>query len=74
MSRKIAAVGSLAWVANERFTVQQLEEQDVEDIAFAVRTDMDWLNEHMANIFERNILYAMLLLPPNPGRRFMADR
>jgi hypothetical protein len=60
MSRKIAAVGSLAWVSDERSIIKKLEDQDVEDIAFAVRTDMDWLNEHMANIFERPILYAKL--------------
>jgi len=58
-ARKNTAVGSLAWIANERYTIERLEEQDVEDIAYAVRNDMDWLNEHMANIFEKNILYAM---------------
>lgn len=58
-AHKITAVGSLAWLANERYTIKQLKEQDVEDIAYAVRNDMDWLNEHMANIFEKNILCAM---------------
>ena len=58
-SRKTAAVGSVAWIENERVTIQQLEEQDVEDIAYAVRNNMEWLNEHMANIFERNNLYAL---------------
>jgi hypothetical protein len=60
MSRKIAAVGSIAWVNNERTAIRKLEDQDEEDIAFAVRNDMEWLNEHMANIFERPILYAKL--------------
>jgi hypothetical protein len=60
MSRKIAAVGSIAWANNERTAIRKLEDQDEEDIAFAVRNDMEWLNEHMANIFERPILYAKL--------------
>jgi len=58
--RKTATVGSLAWVSNERSTFRQLEDQDVEDIAYSVRNEMDWLNEYMANIFERNPLYAVL--------------
>jgi hypothetical protein len=57
-SRQIATVGSHAWIANERSIVQQLEDEDVEIMAYAIRNDMEWLNEHMANIFERNILYA----------------
>ena len=60
-ARKIAPLGSLTWIADERTTAQQLEEQDVEIIAYAVRNDMEWLNEHMANIFERNVLYAISL-------------
>lgn len=51
-------VGSLAWVANERATIEQLEAQELEEFAFAARNDLEWLNEHMADIFERNTLYA----------------
>lgn len=59
MAARNPQVGSVAWIAKERSTVKQLEEQDIEDVAYVVRGDMEWLNEHMANIFERNILYAI---------------
>lgn len=51
---KPTTIGSFSWIANERSTVQQLGEQDVEDFAFSARNDLEWLNEHMADIFERN--------------------
>lgn len=51
---KPAPVGSHNWVANERALIRQHEEQDVEDFAFSARNDLEWLNEHMADIFERN--------------------
>jgi hypothetical protein len=54
--RQVATVGSLSWISNERSIFQQLEDQDVEDIAYSVHNSMEWLNEHMANIFERNLL------------------
>lgn len=51
---KPAPVGSLSWIANERALIRQHEEQDIEDFAFSARNDLEWLNEHMADIFERN--------------------
>jgi hypothetical protein len=51
---KPAAVGSFSWIANERALIRQHEEQDIEDFVFSARSDLEWLNEHMADIFERN--------------------
>ncbi|RPB10884.1 hypothetical protein P167DRAFT_236595 [Morchella conica CCBAS932] len=61
------SVGSVSWIANERSTVQQLGDQDMEDFAFAARNDLEWLNEHMAEIFERNNLDVAELLK-TPGK------
>lgn len=55
---KFTPVGSLTWVTNERSTVLQLGNQDFEDFAFSARTDLEWLNEHMADIFERTQVYV----------------
>lgn len=51
---KSVPVGSFNWIANERALIRQHEEQDIEDFAFSARNDLEWLNEHMADIFERN--------------------
>lgn len=51
-------VGSQAWIANENRVYQEMEAQDVEDFAYLARNEMEWLNEHMADIFQRNVLYV----------------
>lgn len=55
-------VGSVAWITNEHAAIAQLEAQELEEFAYAARNDLEWLNEHMADIFERNTLYAIRLL------------
>lgn len=55
---KPAPVGSHNWVANERALIRQHEEQDIEDFAFSARNDLEWLNEHMVDIFERNQVWV----------------
>lgn len=57
------SIGSAAWIAAEKENVARLLEQEMEDVEFPVRHEMDWLNEHMAEIFSTNHLYACLLLP-----------
>jgi hypothetical protein len=51
-------VGSAAWIAAEKENVTRLLEQETEEVEFPVRHEMDWLNEHMAEIFSRNQLYV----------------
>ncbi|KAI9891954.1 MAG: hypothetical protein M1814_002148 [Vezdaea aestivalis] len=53
-SKAPAPVGSSAWIAAERENALQFEAQDVEDFTYAARNDVEWLNEHMADIFSRN--------------------
>lgn len=50
------AVGSAAWIAAEKENVARLLEQEMEEVEYPVRHEMDWLNEHMAEIFSTNQL------------------
>lgn len=51
-------VGSAAWVSTEKENISQLVEQEMEEVEYPVAHEMDWLNEHMAEIFENNNLYV----------------
>ena len=52
------AVGSAAWIAAEKENVARLLEQEMEEVEYPVRHEMDWLNEHMAEIFSTNQLWV----------------
>jgi hypothetical protein len=47
-------VGSTSWIAEERSTALQLVNTEAEEFSFSARNDVDWLNEHMAEIFSKN--------------------
>ncbi|KAI9710878.1 MAG: hypothetical protein M1812_007330 [Candelaria pacifica] len=47
-------VGSMDWISHERGQVSQFADQENEDFAFSARNEVDWLNEHMAEIFNKN--------------------
>ena len=55
-SKAAAAVGSTAWVAAEKENVLQLLQQEKEELAYPAQHEMEWLNEHMAEIFSRTQL------------------
>jgi hypothetical protein len=50
------AIGSAAWIAAEKENVTRLLEQEMEEVEYPIRHEMDWLNEHMAEIFSTNQL------------------
>ena len=52
------AVGSAAWVAAEKENVLQLLQQEKEELIFPAQHEMEWLNEHMAEIFNKSHVYA----------------
>lgn len=56
MASRAKAVGSAAWIAAEKENVINLVEQEMEEVQFPVMHELDWLNEHMAEIFSRNQL------------------
>ncbi|KAL4780312.1 hypothetical protein BJX76DRAFT_338348 [Aspergillus varians] len=47
-------VGSAAWISTEKENCTQLVDQEMEEIEFPVRYEMEWLNEHMADVFSNN--------------------
>jgi hypothetical protein len=63
-SRQGAAVGSTPWIAEEQENIQQFIKQETEDFAFSARNEVEWLNEHMAEIFTSNQLYVYTITRP----------
>jgi hypothetical protein len=49
-------VGSAAWISEERASALQIADTEAEEFAFSARNELDWLNEHMAEIFSENQL------------------
>ncbi|KYK59298.1 inner centromere protein [Drechmeria coniospora] len=47
-------VGSAAWIAEERSSALQIVQSEVEEFSFSARNELEWLNEHMASIFDEN--------------------
>jgi hypothetical protein len=44
-------VGSAPWIVTERRHADEMITEQAEDFSYSVRNDLDWLNEHMADIF-----------------------
>ena len=55
-------VGSLRWINDENSQVERHCEQEVEDFGFSARNELEWLNEHMADIFAKENMYVKLVL------------
>lgn len=51
-------VGSASWITEERTTALQFAGEETEEFTFSARNDLDWLNEHMAEIFSKNQVYV----------------
>lgn len=64
---KAAGIGSSQWIQKEREQAGEFVEQEVEEFGYSVRNEMEWLNEHMAEIFSAGAVYVAsacaLLLP-----------
>ena len=56
-TRNKVPVGSAQWIKEEREQVVHFREQEAEDFAFSARNEIEWLNEHMADIFSHNGVY-----------------
>ena len=51
-------VGSKGWIEEERSNALELAATEAEEFTFAARNEIDWLNEHMAEIFNKNQVYV----------------
>ncbi|KJZ79893.1 hypothetical protein HIM_00607 [Hirsutella minnesotensis 3608] len=49
-------VGSAAWITEERNFADQIAQAEVEEFSYSARNELDWLNEHMAGLFDENEL------------------
>jgi hypothetical protein len=47
-------VGSAPWISEERASALQIAEAEAEEFTFSARNEIEWLNEHMAEIFSKN--------------------
>lgn len=47
-------VGSSGWVTEERSCAAKIAETEAEEFMFSARNEVEWLNEHMAEIFSEN--------------------
>ena len=59
--KKKQPVGSTGWIQNEREEVRGIVDNDVEEFHYSVRNELEWLNEHMADIFSKDQKYAHTL-------------
>jgi hypothetical protein len=47
-------VGSASWISEERASAMQIAAAEAEEFTFSARNEIEWLNEHMAEIFSKN--------------------
>ena len=50
-------MGSEQWINDENDQVTQFCTQEAEDFAFSARNEVEWLNEHMAEVFSKSQVY-----------------
>lgn len=53
-------MGSMEWINDENLQVEGHCEQESEDFGFSARNELEWLNEHMADIFAKDQMYVMM--------------
>jgi len=51
-----APIGSAPWVEEESSLAEQYIDQEVEEFTYSVRNEIEWLNEHMLEVFSRGQL------------------
>lgn len=51
-------IGSASWINEERTTALSIVQAEAEEFSFAARNEFDWLNEHMAGVFNENEMYG----------------
>lgn len=49
-------------MTEERASALQIADAETEEFTFSARNEVEWLNEHMAEIFSKNQVYVNTLL------------
>lgn len=52
-------MGSAAWCAEERSSALQVARSEIDEFSYSARNELEWLNEHMAEIFSENQMYVL---------------
>ena len=60
MAARATAVGTVSWIAAEKENALQLVQAEKEEVAFPAQHQLEWLNEHMAEIFSGGHLCVIL--------------
>ena len=55
---KTAPVGGANWIQSERDQARVFVDQEAEEFSFSVRNDLEWLNEHMAEVLSNGSVYV----------------
>ncbi len=50
--------GSGSWISEERTSALQFADAEAVEFAFSARNEIEWLNEHMSEIFNENQVYV----------------
>ena len=58
MAMRGPRLGTPKWIEDERASATQIAQSEAEEFAFSARNDVDWLNEHMAEIFSENQMWV----------------
>ena len=53
------AIGSAQWIQDENAQVALFCGQEAEDFACSARNEVEWLNEHMAEILSQDQMHVM---------------
>lgn len=61
-SKMAPVIGSSQWIQNERDQAQQFHELEVEEFGYAATNELDWLNEHMAEIFSKDVKRCVVMM------------
>jgi hypothetical protein len=60
------AIGSSPWINAEKENMAQLLEQEKDELVYPAQHEMEWLNEHMTEIFSKRQLYLPRSLSQTP--------
>lgn len=52
------AVGAAEWCAEEISSALQITQSESEEFSYSARNELEWLNEHMADIFSNEQMYV----------------
>jgi len=58
MASKATTVGTSPWIAAEKENALQLLQNEKEEVIYPAQHQLEWLNEHIAEIFSKSHLYV----------------